>query len=159
MEADHNPHHHLSSLPAPRTHRPHKKPSSLSSYPRASPLVSTLSPSPLPLVPFPCKSRPRPSFHHPGRPHLTRHESSPPSTATRPGHLHAKPRRIPALNIATMCTFTKNYHIYTSCLDPGAHYFGTSVDGNRKHKCSRGPHERYIVEPGACPLCYGGSYS
>ncbi len=56
-----------------------------------------------------------------------------------------------------MCNFTKNYYIYTSCLDPGAHYFGTSVDGSRKHACPKGPHERYIVLPGQCPLCTGYS--
>ncbi|KAH7330042.1 hypothetical protein BKA65DRAFT_508311 [Rhexocercosporidium sp. MPI-PUGE-AT-0058] len=55
-----------------------------------------------------------------------------------------------------MCEFTKNYYIYTSCLDPGAHFIGTSVDGMKDHKCSRGPHERYIVVPGHCPLCTPG---
>ncbi|ERS96114.1 hypothetical protein HMPREF1624_07650 [Sporothrix schenckii ATCC 58251] len=48
----------------------------------------------------------------------------------------------PSHHCATMCDFTKNYYIYTSCVDPGAHYFGTSVDGSRKHACSKGPHER-----------------
>ncbi|KAH6675580.1 hypothetical protein BGZ60DRAFT_371866 [Tricladium varicosporioides] len=52
-----------------------------------------------------------------------------------------------------MCEYTKNYYIYTSCQDPGAHFFGTSVDGKREHRCPRGPHERYIVVPGHCPLC------
>jgi hypothetical protein len=52
-----------------------------------------------------------------------------------------------------MCEYTKNYYIYTSCVDPGAHFFGTSVDGKREHRCPRGPHERYIVVPGHCPLC------
>ncbi len=55
-----------------------------------------------------------------------------------------------------MCDFIKNYYIYTSCIDPGAHFFGTEVEGNRKRSCSRGPHERYIMSPGQCPLCYGG---
>ncbi len=59
------------------------------------------------------------------------------------------------LYTVTMCDFTKNYYIYTSCVDPGAHYFGTSVDGNRHQSCSKGPHERYIVLPGQCPLCCG----
>lgn len=54
-----------------------------------------------------------------------------------------------------MCDFTKNYYIYSSCLDPGAHFFRTSVDGNRKLACPKGPHERYIVQPGTCPLCSG----
>ncbi|KAG6362418.1 hypothetical protein INS49_010648 [Diaporthe citri] len=40
-----------------------------------------------------------------------------------------------------MCDFTKNYYIYSSCLDPGAHFFRTSVDGNRKLACPKGPHE------------------
>ncbi|EHA49175.1 hypothetical protein MCOR27_002824 [Pyricularia oryzae] len=52
-----------------------------------------------------------------------------------------------------MCDFTKNYYIYTSCLDPGAHFFRTSVDGSHKHACPKGPHERYIMLPGHCPLC------
>ncbi|KAL2113358.1 hypothetical protein VUR80DRAFT_4195 [Thermomyces stellatus] len=54
-----------------------------------------------------------------------------------------------------MCDFTKNFYIYTSCIDPGAHFFGTSVDGNHKNSCPDGPHERYIVIPGHCPLCGG----
>lgn len=55
-----------------------------------------------------------------------------------------------------MCDFTKNYYIYTSCVDPGAHFFRTSVDGSSKRSCPKGPHERYIMLPGQCPLCYGG---
>ncbi|KAI0450125.1 hypothetical protein F5B21DRAFT_445872 [Xylaria acuta] len=53
----------------------------------------------------------------------------------------------------TMCEYTKNYYIYTTCLDPGTHFFRTSIDGSRKTACPRGPHERYIVQPGQCPLC------
>lgn len=52
-----------------------------------------------------------------------------------------------------MCDFTKNYYIYTSCADPGAHFFRTSTDGDRKRSCGRGPHERYIMLPESCPLC------
>ncbi|PBP28357.1 hypothetical protein BUE80_DR000741 [Diplocarpon rosae] len=52
-----------------------------------------------------------------------------------------------------MCEYTKNYYIYTSCVDPGAHFFSTSMDGKKERRCSRGPHERYIVVPGHCPLC------
>lgn len=52
-----------------------------------------------------------------------------------------------------MCDFTKNYYIYTSCIDPGAHFFRTEFDGSRKRACSMGPHERYIMLPGHCPLC------
>jgi len=55
----------------------------------------------------------------------------------------------------TMCDFTKNYYIYTSCVDPGVHFFRTSVDGSRKRSCPKGPHERYIMLPGQCALCYG----
>ncbi|KAI7921303.1 hypothetical protein M0657_004042 [Pyricularia oryzae] len=55
-----------------------------------------------------------------------------------------------------MCDFTKNYYIYTSCLDPGAHFFRTSVDGSHKHACPKGPHERYIMLPGHCPLLSRG---
>ncbi|KAH8815026.1 hypothetical protein F5884DRAFT_666097 [Xylogone sp. PMI_703] len=52
-----------------------------------------------------------------------------------------------------MCEYTKNYYIYTTCLDPGAHYFSTSFDGDKSHSCDKSPHERYIVVPGQCPLC------
>ncbi|KIN04079.1 hypothetical protein OIDMADRAFT_18174 [Oidiodendron maius Zn] len=52
-----------------------------------------------------------------------------------------------------MCDYTKNYYIYATCIDPGAHFFGTSVDGKKEHRCSKSPHERYIVVPGHCPLC------
>lgn len=65
-------------------------------------------------------------------------------------HIHT-----PTLTHPRMCDFTKNYYIYSSCLDPGAHFFRTSVDGNRKLACPKGPHERYIVQPGTCPLCSG----
>ncbi|KAK0660855.1 hypothetical protein QBC41DRAFT_236306 [Cercophora samala] len=54
-----------------------------------------------------------------------------------------------------MCDFTKNYYIYTGCMDPGVHFFRTSVDGSRQRSCPRGPHERYIMQPGQCPLCHG----
>lgn len=54
-----------------------------------------------------------------------------------------------------MCDFTKNFYIYTSCIDPGAHFFSTSVDGNHKNACPNGPHERYIVVAEPCPLCSG----
>ncbi|KAG7120628.1 hypothetical protein HYQ44_005124 [Verticillium longisporum] len=59
------------------------------------------------------------------------------------------------LVLPIMCDFTKNYYIYTSCIDPGAHFFRTSTDGSHKRSCVKGPHERYIVVPGACPLCGG----
>jgi hypothetical protein len=55
-----------------------------------------------------------------------------------------------------MCEYTKDYFVYTSCVDPGAHFFGSSVDKEREHQCPQcpiGPHERYIVIPGHCPLC------
>ncbi|KAI2621105.1 hypothetical protein GGR54DRAFT_639233 [Hypoxylon sp. NC1633] len=29
-----------------------------------------------------------------------------------------------------MCDFTKNYYIYTSCLDPGAHFFRTQANAH-----------------------------
>lgn len=54
-----------------------------------------------------------------------------------------------------MCDFTKNYYIYTSCTDPGAHFCSTSTDGSRQQSCPMGPHERYIVIPESCPLCCG----
>lgn len=54
-----------------------------------------------------------------------------------------------------MCNVTRNYYIYSSCRDPGVHYFQTEMDGDRAQACSQGPHERYIVQPGSCPLCNG----
>lgn len=54
-----------------------------------------------------------------------------------------------------MCNVTRNYYIYSSCRDPGVHYFQTEMDGDRTQACSQGPHERYIVQPGSCPLCNG----
>ncbi|KAI1814751.1 hypothetical protein GGS20DRAFT_585239 [Poronia punctata] len=36
-----------------------------------------------------------------------------------------------------MCDFTKNYYIYTSCLDPGTHFFRTSIDGSRGFPVSK----------------------
>lgn len=55
--------------------------------------------------------------------------------------------------INKMCEYTKNYYIYASCQDPGAHFFKCSVDGRKDKRCPNGPHERYIVQPGHCPLC------
>ncbi|KIM99320.1 hypothetical protein OIDMADRAFT_126949 [Oidiodendron maius Zn] len=52
-----------------------------------------------------------------------------------------------------MCDYTINYYIYASCIDPGSHFFGTSVDDNQKHRCPKSPHGRYIVLPGRCLLC------
>ncbi|KAL2153867.1 hypothetical protein VTH82DRAFT_2543 [Thermothelomyces myriococcoides] len=63
---------------------------------------------------------------------------------------------LPNFQPVAMCDFTKNYYIYTSCADPGAHFFRTSLDGNRAHSCPKGPHERYIMLPGECPMCHGG---
>lgn len=54
-----------------------------------------------------------------------------------------------------MCNVTRNYYIYSSCRDPGVHYFQTEMDGDKTQACSQGPHERYIVQPGSCPLCNG----
>ncbi|KAM9882491.1 hypothetical protein VDGL01_03455 [Verticillium dahliae] len=71
-------------------------------------------------------------------------------------HLASRTRQPTALLVLPiMCDFTKNYYIYTSCIDPGAHFFRTSTDGSHKRSCVKGPHERYIVVPGACPLCGG----
>ena len=52
-----------------------------------------------------------------------------------------------------MCEYTKHYWVYTGCIDPGAHYFKTSLDGRKDKKCKAAPHERYIVVEGKCPLC------
>jgi hypothetical protein len=55
-----------------------------------------------------------------------------------------------------MCNFTKNYIIYTSCIDPDAHFVLSSVEGSRKQSSGTGPHQRYILLPGYCPHCYLG---
>src|SRR5277367_5968322 len=55
--------------------------------------------------------------------------------------------------LTKMCNYTKNYYIYFSCQDPGAHFFKCSTDGRKDKRCPKGPHERYVVQPGACPLC------
>ncbi|ROV97943.1 hypothetical protein VSDG_04914 [Cytospora chrysosperma] len=41
-----------------------------------------------------------------------------------------------------MCDFVKNFYIYSSCTDPGTHFFKTSVDGSRENACPQAPHER-----------------
>lgn len=33
------------------------------------------------------------------------------------------------------------------------------MDGNKDRRCIYGPHERYIVESDACPLCMVGLFS
>ncbi|KAJ8070295.1 hypothetical protein OCU04_000677 [Sclerotinia nivalis] len=68
---------------------------------------------------------------------------------SRPTH----PPSIYTILASKMCEYTRNYYIYTSCVDPGAHYFSTSIDGSKDRQCAKGPHERYIVVPGHCPLC------
>ena len=52
-----------------------------------------------------------------------------------------------------MCQYYKNYYIYASCMDPGAHFFKTSTDGHKGNTCSQAPHERFIVVQGSCPIC------
>ncbi|PSR82264.1 hypothetical protein BD289DRAFT_371499 [Coniella lustricola] len=53
-----------------------------------------------------------------------------------------------------MCSVTKNYYIYEHCNDPGLHFISTSMDDASTPPCPQGPHERYIVQPGKCPLCH-----
>ncbi|APA06945.1 hypothetical protein sscle_02g017150 [Sclerotinia sclerotiorum 1980 UF-70] len=71
---------------------------------------------------------------------------------TPPLQTHTSPS-IYIIPTSKMCEYTRNYYIYTSCVDPGAHYFSTSIDGSKDRQCAKGPHERYIVVPGHCPLC------
>ena len=59
----------------------------------------------------------------------------------------------PPRTILTMCEFYRNYYVYSSCADPGVHYFRTSTDGVGNVKCGRAPHERYIVVAGKCTQC------
>ncbi|KAI9815861.1 MAG: hypothetical protein M1826_001925 [Phylliscum demangeonii] len=66
-------------------------------------------------------------------------------------------RRAAAAAAATsrsiMCDYVRNYYVYASCADPGAHFFRTSIDGSTEAICARAPHERFIVVSGTCPLC------
>ena len=52
-----------------------------------------------------------------------------------------------------MCDYYKNYYIYSTCADPGIHFIRISIDGSRDFRCATGPHERYIVVAGTCPVC------
>ena len=52
-----------------------------------------------------------------------------------------------------MCNYYKNYYVYSTCTDPGAHFFQIRTDGQPDPRCPKGPHERYIVVPGTCQLC------
>lgn len=56
-----------------------------------------------------------------------------------------------------MCEVVKNYYIYEQCQEPSLHFVRTSMDGAGTTPCPGGPHERYIVQPGVCPLCHGSS--
>lgn len=114
-------------------------------------------------APSPEDSTSSPSFHHRPGLFLSSHSTHPygqSSLLPRQQFSWNKYQLAPKPRTSThthprMCDFTKNYYIYSSCLDPGAHFFRTSVDGNRKLACPKGPHERYIVQPGTCPLCSG----
>jgi len=55
-------------------------------------------------------------------------------------------------HLAKWCGYMKNYYIYMSCVDPGAYYFGSSLEGDRSSSCSMDPHDRYIMISGQCPL-------
>lgn len=52
-----------------------------------------------------------------------------------------------------MCNYNRFYYVYSSCLDPSAHFFKTTTDGDMHNRCARAPHESYIVVAGRCPLC------
>lgn len=56
-------------------------------------------------------------------------------------------------NIVIMCDYYRNYYIYASCNNGAVHFIKTSIDGNSSNKCSRAPHERFIVVPGTCGHC------
>lgn len=64
-------------------------------------------------------------------------------------------RQFRANGTCAMCNVTKNYYIYEQCQDPSVHFVGTSMDEGDTPPCPAGPHERYIVQPGICPLCHG----
>lgn len=93
------------------------------------------------------------TYRHPASKHLPCPIPPPPS-ASSSSHSHNLETG-PAYDTSTaMCNVTKNYYIYEQCNDPGLHFVRTSMDGNTLQKCPQGPHERYIVQPGRCPLCH-----
>lgn len=105
--------------------------------------ASILPPLSLPSPPPP-PWKPSPSFQVSG-------PSSPASPCSLPFPQAALSNNKPL----AMCNVTKNYYIYEQCQDPSLHFVRTTMDGAGTPTCPRGPHERYIVQPGACPLCHG----
>lgn len=93
------------------------------------------------------------TYRHPACKHLPR-PIPPASLRLIVIALPPQPRLGQAYDTSTMCNVTKNYYIYEQCNDPGLHFVRTSMDGNTLQKCPQGPHERYIVQPGRCPLCH-----
>lgn len=52
-----------------------------------------------------------------------------------------------------MCQYYCNYYVYSSCINRAMHYFKTGMEGDRKTRCPRAPHERFIVVIGECAQC------
>ena len=53
-----------------------------------------------------------------------------------------------------MCSYYRNYYVYSSCVNKALHYFKTAIDGDRTRSCQKSPHERFIVVVGDCPQCH-----
>ena len=46
-----------------------------------------------------------------------------------------------------------SYHVYPNCTDPATHFVRTSREGSPRRNGPKGPHERFIVTAGSCPIC------
>ena len=57
------------------------------------------------------------------------------------------------INASKMCSYYRNYYVYSSCLNKAIHYFRTAMDGDRSRSCAKSPHERFIIVVGDCPQC------
>ena len=63
------------------------------------------------------------------------------------------PQSLRSHHLPNMCSYYRNYYVYSSCLNKAIHYFKTAIDGDRSRSCGKSPHERFIVVVGDCPQC------
>lgn len=52
-----------------------------------------------------------------------------------------------------MCSYFKNFYVYSSCTQPNVHFIRTDMDGQNEYHCAEGPHDRIIIVVGKCLLC------
>ena len=57
-----------------------------------------------------------------------------------------------------MCSYFKNYYVYSSCTQPNVHFIRTDMDGQNEYHCAEGPHDRIIIVVGKCLLCVSRWY-